>query len=431
MTNTTFESILTKLIAERGIAILDSPAKCNGLLQDYAAGGFKREIRLLMQALDAGYHKDLLNSGEPEITRAILVKKFHDEFGIANEVAEEIIGILALVIKDGGKSEEEKCAEELAALEQSAKNGDILAQCSLGILLRKLSRFEEASEWLEMAAKRELEHWAELNAKPEIKESTPQTIVMQQEQGTSNTMILIKGGTFLMGSPAHEIDRHNDELQHQVTVSSFCMGKYAITQNEYQKVMGINPSFYKGEKLPVEQVSWYDAIEYCNKRSQKEGLIPAYTKNGYKVTWNRNANGYRLPTEAEWEYACRAESMTPFNTGNNITTSQANYDGRYPYHNNAKETRRRNTISVGSFAANPWGLYDMHGNVWEWCWDWYGIYTNAEQTDPAGAVSGNDRVARGGSWTDGGQYLRSACRSYNRPSNWGSSSSFRLTQNVQ
>jgi formylglycine-generating enzyme required for sulfatase activity len=128
------------------------------------------------------------------------------------------------------------------------------------------------------------------------------------------------------------------------------------------------------------------------------------------------SNGYRLPTEAQWEYACRAGTGTPFSTGNNITTSQANYDGRGPYNNNAKGENRGKTTPVGrSFAPNAWGLYDMHGNVWEWCWDWYGSYSSGAQTDPGGAVSGYSRVIRGGSWDNYGQYLRSAYRNFDYP----------------
>jgi formylglycine-generating enzyme required for sulfatase activity len=194
------------------------------------------------------------------------------------------------------------------------------------------------------------------------------------------------------------------------------MGKYEVTQKEYQEIMGTNPSEFKGDNLPVETVSWFDAAEYCNKRSQKEGLTPAYTINGTNVTWNQNANGYRLPTEAEWEYACRAGTTTPFSTGNNITTDQANYDGNYPYNNNAEGEYRDKPTPAGSFAPNAWGLYDMHGNVYEWCWDWYGNYSSGAQTNPAGAVSGACRVMRGGSWYDVGQSLRSAYRGIYLPS---------------
>ena len=149
------------------------------------------------------------------------------------------------------------------------------------------------------------------------------------------------------------------------------------------------------------------------------------------MTWNREANGYRLPTEAEWEYACRAGTTTPFNTGNNITTNEANYNGNYPYNGNATGEFREKTTPVGSFAANPWGLYDMHGNVWEWCWDWFEEeYSSENQTDPAGAVSGTYRMLRGGSWINTGQGLRSAYRGYNVPDDQGSYDGFRLARSL-
>jgi formylglycine-generating enzyme required for sulfatase activity len=238
----------------------------------------------------------------------------------------------------------------------------------------------------------------------------------------------INGGTFTMGSPASEVSRGSDETQRQVTVSGFYMGKYEVTQAEYEAVTGTNPSYFKGSNLPVEQVSWYDAIEYCNKRSVKEGLTPAYTRNGDSVTWNRNATGYRLPTEAEWEYACRGGTGTPFSTGNNITTSQANYNGNNPYNNNAKGAYRGKTWAAGSGTANSWGLYDMHGNVWEWCWDWYGPYDNGARTDPAGASSGAIRVNRGGGWGGYAQNLRSANRGGDTPSSRHYILGFRLVR---
>jgi formylglycine-generating enzyme required for sulfatase activity len=255
--------------------------------------------------------------------------------------------------------------------------------------------------------------------------------------------VRIEGGTFTMGSSSTEVNRLDNEVQHQVTVNSFSMGKYEVTQAEYEAVMGSNPSFFKGGRLPVEQVSWYDAIEYCNKRSENERLSPAYTINKvrvdpnntndndnvkWQVTWNKNASGYRLPTEAEWEYSCRAGMTGPFNTGSNITTAQANYDGNYPYNNNAKGTYREKTTDVGSFAANRWGLHDMHGNVYEWCWDWYGTYPVSAQSNPDGAVSGVYRVIRGGSWGDYAQYLRSADRGYGAPSDRSRNLGFRLVR---
>ncbi|MDR3334417.1 MAG: SUMF1/EgtB/PvdO family nonheme iron enzyme [Treponema sp.] len=256
--------------------------------------------------------------------------------------------------------------------------------------------------------------------------------------------VRIAGGTFTMGSPASEVSRYDNEVQHQVTISRpFYLSKYEVTQKEWVEVMGSNPSFFKGDDLPVEQVSWYDVIEYCNKRSEKERLTPAYTidktrsdvnnTNGsdnvkWVVTWNRNANGYRLPTEAEWELACRAGTTTPFYTGNNITTNHANYNGNNPYNNNAKGEYRGKTWTVGSGTPNPWGLYNMSGNVWEWCWDWYGGYSSSAQTDPLGASSGTYRVERGGSWYYGGQNLRSAYRGYNTPSGRSDHFGFRLAR---
>jgi formylglycine-generating enzyme required for sulfatase activity len=250
-------------------------------------------------------------------------------------------------------------------------------------------------------------------------------------QPVTGSMVRINGGTFTMGSPATEANRDSDEVQHSVTVSSFYMGKYPVTQKEYQEVMGTNPSNFKGDNLPVEQVSWFDAVNYCNRLSQREGLTPAYTVNGTNVTWNSNANGYRLPTEAEWEYACRAGTTTPFSTGNNITTNQANYNGNYPYNNNAKGTYRQKTTAVGSFAPNPWGLYDMHGNLYEWCWDRYGAYSSNAQTDPRGASSGSNRVMRGGGWGFSAHDLRSAYRSKIDPSSRAYSIGFRVVRNAQ
>ena len=242
------------------------------------------------------------------------------------------------------------------------------------------------------------------------------------------TMVRIPGGTFTMGSPANEAERADDEIQHQVKVSTFFIGKYEVTQKEWRELMGNNPSEFRGDNLPVEQVSWYEAIEYCNKRSRREGLAPAYTINGANVIWNRRADGYRLPTEAEWEYACRAGTSGPFSTGKNITTLQANYNGNYPYNNNAQRKYREMTVEVGSFTPNAWGLYDMHGNVWEWCWDWFGAYSGSAQTDPSGAASGTYRVERGGSWHVGARKLRSAYRDGINPSGLYSSLGFRLVR---
>jgi formylglycine-generating enzyme required for sulfatase activity/flavodoxin len=234
--------------------------------------------------------------------------------------------------------------------------------------------------------------------------------------------VLIKGGTFNMGSPDSEAWRGEDENEHSVTVSDFYMSIYEVTQEEYQEIMGSNPSTFSGENLPVENITWFEAIAYCNARSEAEGLTPVYMVDGQHVSWNRSANGYRLPTEAEWEYAVRAGTATPFNTQTSISAEEANYYGHYPYEieNNYfsqgnLETKpgqyRETTIAVGSFSPNGWGLYDMHGNVGEWCWDYYGAYSAESQSDPTGPASGSLRVNRGGGWNDFAKHLRSAYRS--------------------
>jgi formylglycine-generating enzyme required for sulfatase activity len=266
-----------------------------------------------------------------------------------------------------------------------------------------------------------------------------QPAAREETPSPANIMVRINGGTFTMGSPAGEPERRDNEgPQHQVTVSSFYMGKYEVTQKEYQEVMGTNPSNFKGDNLPVENVSWYDAIEYCNKRSQKERLTPAYTidkkkkdpnnknKNRFDdlkwtVTWNKNANGYRLPTEAEWEYACRAGTTTAYNTGAVIS------DNTGWYNKNSDDK----THPVGQKSANTWSLYDMHGNVWEWCWDWYGDYSSGAQTDPVGAASGDYRVRRGGSWSNVASSTRSVFRLYDNPGSRGNVIGFRVACNAQ
>ena len=246
----------------------------------------------------------------------------------------------------------------------------------------------------------------------------------------SDKYVLINGGSFVMGSSTQEFLREKDESQHKVTVNSFYMGKYHVTQKEYMELMGNNPSEFKRGNAPVENVTWYDAVEYCNALSVKEGFTPVYSLNGRTVTWNKNADGYRLPTEAEWEYAARAGTTTPFYTGENITAKQANWYGTYPYKDGVSGEARQRTIDVGSFAPNPWGLYDISGNVWEWCWDWYGQYDAQAQTDPSGPVEGVYKIHRGGAWNDFGRHLRLAYRAAFTPINRMYNIGFRVVRNA-
>ena len=251
--------------------------------------------------------------------------------------------------------------------------------------------------------------------------NTEKPVSESEAKQVADHFVWIEGGTFRMGSPETENWRIEDETPHEVTVSGFWMSPYETTQAEYERLMGNNPSSFKGENLPVESVSWLDAVRFCNAMSQEAGLTPAYAIDGETVTWNRGADGYRLPTEAEWEYACRAGTTTPFNTIHATGPEEANYYGHYPYEieenyfdDSVLETRpgeyRQTTVEVTSFAPNPWGLYNMHGNVNEWCWDLYGAYDLTKTTDPTGAETGTRRVYRGGGWNDFGKNLRSAYR---------------------
>ena len=213
--------------------------------------------------------------------------------------------------------------------------------------------------------------------------------------GVTLEMAEIPGGEFLMGSPSGEKGRVNNESpQHRVTVKPFFMGKFAITQAQYQAIMGKNLSRFKGDKRPVETVSWNDAKDFCQKLTQKTGRT------------------YRLPSEAEWEYACRAGTTTPFNFGETITTDLANYDGNYTYADAPKGEYRQQTMKVGSFPPNAFGLYDMHGNVLEWCQDtWHDNY-NGAPTDGSAWINNENRsrMLRGGSWDYYPYFCRSASR---------------------
>ncbi|MFM6581563.1 MAG: formylglycine-generating enzyme family protein [Dolichospermum sp.] len=221
-------------------------------------------------------------------------------------------------------------------------------------------------------------------------------------------MVLIPGGTFLMGSPKNEEGSINSEKpQHEVTIKPFSMGKYPVTQAQWRTVAALEkvnidlasyPSYFEGDNRPVEQVSWHDAIEFCARLSN-------YTKKPY-----------RLPTEAQWEYACRAGTTTPFHFGETITTDLANYCGYYTYGDGSKGQYREKTTDVGFFPPNLFGLHDMHGNVWEWCQDdWHDNYEGAPIDGTAWksvSIYIELKVIRGGAWYRYSEDCRSASRNW-------------------
>ena len=232
--------------------------------------------------------------------------------------------------------------------------------------------------------------------------------------GISLDMVYIPGGTFMMGTEDVEIEKLGQKYNwnwferekpiHKVTVKPFYIGKFQVTQAQWQEVadwekidkeLKLNPSHFQGHNLPIEQIDWYDAVEFCQRLSQKTG------------------REYRLPSEAQWEYACRAGTTAPFHFGETITGKLANYRASEIFAQELKGEYRRKTTSVGTFTPNNFGLYDMHGNVWEWCADsWHENYQGTPNDDGVWEVNGNSNfhVVRGGSWDLNPDYCRSAFR---------------------
>ena len=214
-------------------------------------------------------------------------------------------------------------------------------------------------------------------------------------------MLAIEAGEFWMGSPSGEKDRDADETRHRVSITQvFAIGTTEVTQGLYESVMGENPSHFKGGRNPVENVSWHDAVKFCNRLSELEGLDAAYRISGETVTWDRSANGYRLPTESEWEYAARGGESYLYSGSNDV--DEVAWVG---------EEWEGGHHEVGGKQTNAWSLFDMSGNVWEWVWDWKGSYPSGTVTDTMGPSTGSYRVFRGGSWNRNPRYARVANRS--------------------
>jgi formylglycine-generating enzyme required for sulfatase activity len=228
-----------------------------------------------------------------------------------------------------------------------------------------------------------------------LKEPFPSTLTLDCGSGVQMDLVLISAGAFMMGSPQTEAGRNDDEgPQHRVRIEKpFHMGKYEVTQAQWRAVMAINLSdFRSNPRQPVDTVSWEDCQQFCRRLSARTGLP------------------VRLPTEAEWEYACRANTDTPFSCGDSLSSQRAHFNGIEPYGNAPKGLYLNETIATGSFQPNGFGLYDMHGNVWEWCQDLYGPYAADEQANPAGPETGQWRVLRSGSWYSPASQCRSASR---------------------
>jgi sulfatase modifying factor 1 len=223
--------------------------------------------------------------------------------------------------------------------------------------------------------------------------------------------VTVDAGRFVMGSPPQEVGSKADEAQHPVRLRSFALAVTEVTQALWEAVVGENPAYFRQcPDCPVDRVSWFDALGFCNELSRRQGLTPVYGRRGDRIDWDPAADGYRLPTEAEWEYACRAGSATAFHGGDCLDPQLANYDGYQPLEGCPAGLNRGEPLPVGSLGANAWGFFDMHGNQAEWCWDRYGAYPAVEVTDPQGPPEGPYRVVRGGCWDNGARRCRAANR---------------------
>ena len=231
-------------------------------------------------------------------------------------------------------------------------------------------------------------------------------------RGIRQCLRWIAPGEFLMGSSESEAERDSDETQHRVILTQgYWLADTACTQALWQAVLGDNPSRFKGEGRPVENVSWDDAQRFIARLNER---IPE--------------GGFRLPTEAEWEYACRAGTTTAFWFGDQVSPEQVNYNGDSPYAGGQKGLNRRETVAVKALPCNGWGLYQMHGNVREWCQDWFGDYPVETVVDPTGPARGEGRVLRGGGWFSYGWFVRSAYRRHYVPGSRYGAYGFRLAR---
>lgn len=300
--------------------------------------------------------------------------------------------------------------------------GDVGSPCQI----QYTSAFGDTNQWLPLV------NATLLSASSQVVDPTPlgssryyRTISL-----VPSNMVWVSAGSYTMGSPTNEVQRNTNELQHLVTLTKgFYIGKYLVTQGSYRSLMNTNPSYFNTNNSftldltrPVEQVTWFDASNYCFQLTQQE-------RNGGRIFTNW---AYRLPTESEWEYACRAGTTNAFCYGNDLHSGMANFDGEYEYISgtgtvfNASGIVLNRTSSVGSYQPNNWGLFDTVGNVWEWCQDWFTNYPAGPVTDPLGPLSGTARVFRGGALNATGRSCRSAFRNSYNPSSGFNTVGFRV-----
>lgn len=240
-------------------------------------------------------------------------------------------------------------------------------------------------------------------------------------------MILVESGTFIMGNTFGD-GYYDEKPTHRATVSGFYIGKYLVTQKEYKSLIGNNPSYFKGDDLPVETVSWFDAIKYCNAKSKTEGLPVAYNEStgdlldslGNITTDVTQAKGYRLPTEAEWEYAVKGGTSTYKYSGSNDVGSVAWY-----WDNSGSKSH-----PVGTKKSNELGIYDMSGNVWEWCQDWYDDYNGTNSVNRYIYEKTYGRVLRGGGWNNDAGDMRVTNRYFGDPTDRDFDVGFRVVRSV-